>query len=161
MSVPIVSRADDFYAPPPSLPPDAWDLIPSAERVIAYLENAEKRGYPRPEGTDLDAVLVARVDAGRWLAQCPLCLSAQVVSPTDPRFWCVDCQPAGWTRLRFPDDVAAVEQMVAAEPVKARRFWWADDDTAWNRPRPRRPLTAKQKAEQDLQDTMPAEGGDT
>lgn len=146
MPVPHVARAEDFYAPAAPLQPDAWDLIPPAERVIAYLENAEKRGYPRPEGTEPDAVLIARVDAGRWVAQCPLCLSAQVVSPTDPRFWCVDCQPAAWTRLRFPDDVAAVEQLAVAEPVKARRFWWADDDTAYNRPRAGRQLTPKEQA---------------
>ncbi|SDN17687.1 hypothetical protein [Streptomyces wuyuanensis] len=154
MAVPIVSRAEDFYAPAPPLRPDAWDLIPPAERVIAYLENMEKRGLPRPDGVDPDALLIARVDAGRWVAQCPVCLSAQVVSPADPRFWCVGCQPGVWTTLRFPDDVAAVEGLVAGEPLKARRFWWASDDTAYNRPRPRPPITLKQQAEQDLQNSM-------
>ncbi|MDI9885897.1 hypothetical protein QMZ92_16305 [Streptomyces sp. HNM0645] len=156
MAVPTVSTAEDFYAPPPPLRPDAWDLIPPAERVIAYLENAEKRGLPRPEGWQPDVLLLARVDAGRWLAQCPLCQSAQVVSPADPRFWCVDCQPDGWAPLRFPDDVAAVEQLVAAEPNKARRFWWAEDDTAWNRPRSRGALSPKEQAERDA----PNEGGE-
>lgn len=139
----LVRRAEDFYIPPPQLPADAWNLLAPAERVIAYMERVNQRRYPKPEGMLPEPALIARIDAGRWVAQCPHCLSAQVVTPDDPRMWCVDCMPDGWFRVRFPDDPTAVEATVEALPARAR-FWWADDDTAWNRRRPRRALTPKQ-----------------
>lgn len=143
-----VRRAEDFYTPPPELPETAWNLLPPAERVIAYMERVQQRRYPRPEGMLAEPALIARIDAARWVAQCPHCQSAQVVSPDDPRMWCVDCMPDGWFKVRFPTAPAAAEATVEAMPAR-QRFWWADDDTAWNRPRPRRQLTAKQQLETD------------
>lgn len=152
-----VRRAQDFYAPPPDLRPDAWDLIPPAERVIAYMERKEQRRLPRPDGMLPGEVLIARIDAARWVAQCPHCASAQVVSPDDPRMWCVECMPDGWAHVRFPADPAAAETAVEALPAR-ERFWWADDDTAWNRrTRPQRALTPKQQraaAQRDV-DNLP------
>lgn len=149
-----VRRAQDFYTPPPSLPADCWNAVPPAERVICYVEQVQQRRYPRPDGILLGSELIARVDAGRWVAQCPDCASAQVVSPDDPRMWCVDCQPDGWSRVRFPEDPAAVEAEVAAQPARDR-FWWADDDTAWNRPRPQPPLTDKMRRAIQQRDSIP------
>lgn len=146
-----VRRAEDFYTPPPELPETAWNLLPPAERVIAYMERVQQRRYPKPDGLLPGVVLIARVDAGRWVAQCPHCQSAQVVTPTDPRMWCVDCMPEGWSRVRFPADPSAVEATVEGQPAR-HRFWWADDDTAWNRPRHRRQLTTKQQLEADRRD---------
>lgn len=140
-----VRRAEDFYAPPPQMRAEAWDHLAPAERVIAYLEHVQQRRYPRPDGILPEEPLIARVDAGRWVAQCPDCASAQVVSPADPRMWCVDCQPDGWYRVRFPGDPDAVETEMAARSARDR-FWWSDDDTAWNRPPQPPPLTPKQIA---------------
>lgn len=119
-----VMRAEDFYTPPPRLPPTAWDALPAAERVISWYEEAAQRRLPRPT-TELDGDLYARIDAGRWVAQCP-CGSAQVVSPADPRMLCVGCLD-GWRRLILPADVEATEQAVGALPVR-ERCWWHEDD---------------------------------
>ncbi|MEU0716845.1 hypothetical protein ABZ498_06640 [Streptomyces lavendulocolor] len=149
-----VRRAQDFYTPPPQLPADCWNTLPPAERVIAYIEQVQQRRLPRPEAELPGPPLIARVDAGRWVAQCPQCASAQVVTPDDPRMWCVECQPDGWATVRFPEDPASVETEVAALPSR-ERFWWAEDDPAWNRPRRRRPRTAKTQAVAAHQDSIP------
>ncbi|MFF7200526.1 hypothetical protein [Streptomyces sp. NPDC008141] len=149
-----VRRAEDFYAPPPQMRDDAWDGLRPAERVIAYMERVTQRSWPRPKGQS-GVTLIARIDAGRWVAQCPDCASAQVVSPEDARFWCVTCQPDTWTRVRYPADPAAVEASVEAKPARDR-FWWADDDTeAFNRPRQQRPLSPKEQQAQRAQDATP------
>lgn len=153
-----VRRAEDFYTPPPGKPLDAWDLVPPAERVIAYMEHLEQRTWPRP-GPDIVGQLIARIDAGRWVAQCPTCASAQVVTPTDPRMWCVDCKPDAWTSVRFPSDCEGAEATVADLPV-SERFWWADDDTeAWNKPpaSPAPELTAKMLRVLEQQNSTPPE----
>ncbi|WP_328860882.1 hypothetical protein [Streptomyces sp. NBC_00306] len=149
-----VRRAEDFYVPPPQMRDDAWDGLRPAERVIAYMERVTQRSWPRPKGQS-GVTLIARIDAGRWVVQCPDCDSAQVVSPEDTRFWCVTCQPDAWTRVRFPADPAAVEESVASKPARDR-FWWADDDTsAFNKPRVSRPLTPKELKARDVQDSTP------
>ncbi|MFD9225356.1 hypothetical protein ACFWDI_36350 [Streptomyces sp. NPDC060064] len=152
-----VRRAEDFYSPPPQEPANAWDLMPPAERVVAYMERVQQRRLPCPKQVTPGEVLIARIDAGRWVAQCPHCSSAQVVSPGDPRMWCVECLPDGWSRVRFPADPAATEATVELLPSR-ERFWWADDDTAWNRrPPPPEPLTPKQQraaAQRDV-DNLP------
>lgn len=161
MAFRCVRRAEDFYTPPPQMRSDAWDGIPPAERVIAFMERVTQRQIPRPEAVLPDFVLIARVDAGRWVAQCPICASAQVVSPDDPRMWCVDCQPDGWFEVRFPDAPAAIEEEMAKEPL-GDRFWWADDDTAaWNKPPPPPLLTPKQQRAIEERDTIPPPPPDT
>lgn len=129
--MPDVIRAEDFYTPPPAVPGRAWDRLPAAERCATWYEHKAGRRLRRP---DADAAaggppLWARIDAGRWVAQCP-CGSAQVVSPADPRMWCVECQPAAWRTLRFPDDPEAAERVVADVSPPRRRFWWQPDDPA-------------------------------
>lgn len=127
-----VQRAETYYLPPPSLPPTAWDLVPPAERVLRWYEQRMQRRLTVPAGTILGVTLWARIDAGRWVADCP-CRSAQIVTPSDPRFACPECG-AGWFTVRFPDDVAAAEAAVA-EQLPSERFWWqADDPNPWNQP---------------------------
>lgn len=134
MPIPVV-RAEDFYTPPPSQPADAWSLLPPSERAVRWYEERAQRRLPRPTGVLLGVKLYARIDAGRWIAECP-CRSAQVVSPDDPRLMCVECL-AGWFTVVFPDDVTAAEASVA-DLLPAARFWWhPDDEAAWNRPEDR------------------------
>ncbi|MEU0393804.1 hypothetical protein ABZ208_13675 [Streptomyces sp. NPDC006208] len=148
-----VLRAEDFYLPPPGQPADAWRLVPPAERALRWYEEKAQRRLPRPQGTDLGPPTMARIDAGRWVADCP-CGSAQVVTPEDPRMFCVECLPSAWLRVRFPTDVAAAEATVAAKP-QHERFWWQPGDDAWNRP-------AEQEKEQppkeELAQGLPIEG---
>jgi hypothetical protein len=136
-----VLRAEDFYTPPASQPADAWQLKRPAERVISWYEHKQQRRLPRPAAVLLGEARYARIDAGRWVADCP-CGSAQVVSPDDPRMFCVECL-TGWHAVTFPADPAAAELAVAELPAH-RRFWWnPDDTTSWNRPQPE--LTDKQR----------------
>lgn len=156
MQVLVVRRAEDVYAPPPGEAPDAWDLVPPAERIIRVMEQMSQRAWPRP-GPEVVGQILARIDAGRWTAQCPACGSAQAVTPADPRMWCVECQPDTWIGVRFPENPEAAEATVADKPA-AGRFWWADDDPeAWTRPPASPPPepTEKMRRVQEQQDSRP------
>lgn len=130
-------RAEAFYLPPPDRPTDAWQLVPPAERVIVWYEGKQQRRLPRRSGTVLGVRVYPQINHGRWVADCPECNSAQIVTPTDPRLFCVECL-SGWFRLTFPADPLAAEQAVAELPVREQN-WWHPDDDAWNRPRPEEP----------------------
>ena len=126
-----VQRAETFYLPPPHLPPTAWDLVPPAERCLRWYEERQQRRVPTPAGVILGRQLYARINHGRWVADCP-CGSAQVVTPVDQRLACPECG-AGWLRVVFPDDVAAAEASVADELPHLRNWWHPDDAAAWDR----------------------------
>ncbi|MEW2567626.1 hypothetical protein [Streptomyces sp. NPDC047070] len=131
MSIPIV-RAEAFYLPPPSQPATAWDLVPAAERVFRWIEHRQQRRVRVPDGFLIGRRLYARINHGRWVADCP-CNSSQVVSPADPRLACTECG-AGWFQLVFPEDPDAVEASLA-DLLPSERNWWHDDDNdAWDRP---------------------------
>lgn len=72
---------------------------------------------------------LARVDHGRWLADCPFdgCRSAQLVSPNDPRFFCPEClnaQVAGaFVAVEWPAEPEKVEALLARRPSPANRNW--------------------------------------
>lgn len=76
-----------------------------------------------PDAVMLGDPTVATVNHGRWVADCPTCLAAQVVDPADPRFWCPLCQPAGWRPITFPDDVHAIADLLLQRPAPQTRNW--------------------------------------
>lgn len=120
-----VVRAEKFYLPPPSMPADTWAGVPAAELVWRWYETRMGRRVIPPEGT-VEELYYARINQNRWITDCSSCGSAQVVSPSDPRYACTECG-WGWCSVVFPDDVAAVEE--ALLPLKpALRNWWHDDD---------------------------------
>jgi hypothetical protein len=122
----VITRAEDLYLPPPHLSPTAWEDDPPAMLCIRwYAECAGRRILTDPEA--VAGTLYAQVNHGRWTATCT-CYSAQIVTPADPRMWCVECG-TGWWQVTFPADVAAVEQQLAVLPV-AERNWWATEDPA-------------------------------
>ncbi|MFE5967134.1 hypothetical protein [Streptomyces sp. NPDC056463] len=125
-SRPIV-RAEDFYLPPPHLPADYWALTPPALLAVRWYEEKQQRRIQVGGALLLDLRIYPRINHGRWVADCS-CMSAQIVTPTDPRMWCVECG-TGWWQLTFPEDPAAVEQELALLPV-AERNWWHPDDPA-------------------------------
>lgn len=81
----------------------------------------------------LGVLVYPQINHGRWVADCPECSSAQIVTPADPRLFCVECL-SGWFQLTFPADPLAAEQAVKGLPVREQN-WWHPDDDAWNRPR--------------------------
>ncbi|QQZ54159.1 hypothetical protein IFE09_11390 [Streptomyces microflavus] len=120
-----VVRAEAVYTPPPPEPVTAWSGVPAAELVYLYMETRTQRRITRPTEPTGDTYY-ARINQNRWVADC-YCGSAQVVSPTDPRYGCVECG-WGWSALIFPADATAVETQVMLEPRPALRNWWHADD---------------------------------
>lgn len=123
MSITVV-RAEDFYLPPPELPPDSWALVQPAERVWRWVEYKQQRRVTPPEGFLIGVQLWARINHNRWLVDCP-CGSAQVVTPADPRFACTECG-YGWVALVFPADPAAVEAAIEGA-LPHERNWVSDE----------------------------------
>jgi hypothetical protein len=68
------------------------------------------------------SLVQARIDHGRWLADCE-CGGAEYVDPGDPIFFCLACgnrAQAGAARLvAFPKDAAEIEAVLLARPVEA------------------------------------------
>jgi len=141
--VPIaVVRAETFYTPPPREPADAWSGVPAAELVWRWMEYRTGRRLIPPEGT-VDDTYWARINQNRWLTDCSSCGSAQIISPTDPRYACTECG-WGWCAIVFPADPAAVEaSLLALKP--GMRNWWHDDDPA----NPNRPPDPEPEPEPD------------
>jgi hypothetical protein len=131
--VPIaVVRAETFYLPPPDQPANAWALVPAAELVWRWYEARMGRRVVPPEEA-VDESYFARINQNRWLADCSSCGSAAVVSPTDPRYACTECQ-WGWCALVFPADVAAVEASLMGLRPGLRNWWHPDDPNNPDRP---------------------------
>jgi hypothetical protein len=123
--IPVV-RAETFYKPPTSLPPDAWAAVPGAELVWKWIEARMGRRVTPPEGTVDQAPYWARINQNRWVVDCAQCGSAQVGSPVDQRFACTECG-WGWVDVIYPTDVAAVEASLLTQPTYLRN-WWNDLD---------------------------------
>lgn len=73
------------------------ERVPISRRAATI--NARALGVilrPSP-GAVADMSIVARVDHGRMVADCPFCRSAQMASETDSYFLCADCfnRPVG------------------------------------------------------------------
>lgn len=72
---------------------------------------------------------IARVDHGRWLADCPMrdCCSAQHVSKEDPWFFCANCTNAevGCKSIPvvWPKEHEEIEQMLLRRPFVPTRNW--------------------------------------
>lgn len=130
-SIPVV-RAETFYLPSQPQRPDAWALVPPAERVIRWYEDRVQRRVRPPDGFVIGQKAFARINHNRWVADCP-CGSAQVVTPADPRMACTECG-YGWLALTFPEDVAAIEASVADELPHLRNWWHPDDPVSWGHP---------------------------
>lgn len=81
----------------------------------------------------------AEVNHGRWVGRCTFCSSAQVVSPSDPRFLCAGadgCANAeargAFVRIVFPPaaECAAIEAALVCRPRENRN--WTHGETAAN-----------------------------
>ncbi|AKN71224.1 hypothetical protein QR97_16685 [Streptomyces sp. PBH53] len=129
-----VVRAETFYLPPPPEPADAWADVPAALLVWRWYEARMGRRVVPPADEDLTGEsYYARINQNRWIADCSSCGSAAVVSPTDPRYACTQCN-WGWCTLIFPDDVAAVEASLMPLKPALRNWWHADDPANPDRP---------------------------
>lgn len=91
--------------------------------------NPRGRLTKRPTKVSRKVTVYARVEHGRWLADCPWCRNAIFAPLTDPRFFCPDClnAPIGgeFCRLVAPT-VEAREQianLLLRVPLENCRNW--------------------------------------
>jgi hypothetical protein len=83
------------------------------------------------KGVAPKAATRGRVNAGRWIADCPdpNCNGAEYVNLDDPVFFCCECRNARADhrliniRLPDPDTIAAIDAALMARPVPATRNW--------------------------------------
>jgi hypothetical protein len=71
--------------------------------------------------------VAARVNEGRWIADCPFCGGAQFTSPEDRRFLCADCGNAKidgkWMRVAWPTAPDAIEDVLIVRPTENRHWF--------------------------------------
>ncbi|MEH0423115.1 hypothetical protein [Streptomyces sp. B21-083] len=137
-----MQRAETFYLPPPTMPADVWDGLPAGERVLRWTEIHTQRRLPDIPREQTSEPLYARIDAGRWIAECD-CGAGHVVSPTDPHMLCTVCVD-GWHPVVFPAFPDAIEAQIDHQP-RRHQFWYHPADVRWQAER--RLLEAQAAAE--------------
>jgi hypothetical protein len=93
-----------------------WEQAARRKGVRVLNEGAAAVGLP-PDGAVRGSV-VAYVNEGRWIAECPNgCGFAIVASEADPVFWCADCGGDAWQRVLFPRRKRAIERALLKRPA--------------------------------------------
>jgi hypothetical protein len=114
----------------------AWVLngvkpdTPILEAFVAMVWPERRLGpYRAPSGLR-DPGTIAYVNHGRWVADCPFCDGGELVTPEDPRFFCLSCghlgttAEGGWLAVGFPstEAQAAIDQELALRPEPNRNW---------------------------------------
>ena len=98
---------------------DGADFLTRTAKRLSLVRRLERRGE-----------IEARLDWGRWLADCPFCGGAERVSRQAREFYCLSCGNAdneGYPMTAtFPGTVEEIEAELEREPVKFQN---------WNRER--------------------------
>jgi len=139
-STPTVWRSD---VPAVKTVDDGMTLHPTDRASVALYApaewlprlKAEERGrhFMYPIGT-ADQSVWARVDAGRWIVDCPGCPSSQWVTWTDPRFYCTECENCKvmgrWIAVEFPDVHLRqeAERVLMVRPP-SEQFWFPERES--------------------------------
>ncbi len=70
--------------------------------------------------------VMARIDWGRWIADCPCCAGAEFVSRKDRRFFCLNCGMVGNDghpmQVVFPPDAKTIEAELDGVPVQHQNW---------------------------------------
>ncbi len=81
---------------------------------------------PRPTGFNPAIQAFARVDDGRWIADCPWACGAAFNLPAGAdTFWCTECAGAGWglaAGLVWPDQMEPLTANLQSLPMMLQ-FW--------------------------------------
>ncbi|MEV4159013.1 hypothetical protein [Nonomuraea dietziae] len=89
---------------------------------------AQRRGQvvPRPTGHNPTVHAYARVDYGRWIADCPWgCGAAHNLPAGADSYWCTECAGGGWghtAALVWPDQLDKLTTNLESLPV-VLQFW--------------------------------------
>lgn len=104
-----------------------------ADRAFARFGNPARLGPNAGKVTTDVTPIVARVDEGRWVAECPFCHGAQVGSPADPRFLCTDCANVlvggAYLQVAYPSPKVReqIEAVLAPRPWE-NLYWLPEKD---------------------------------
>lgn len=117
----------------PGVTIDATNRDPADRAFVLHSRGRELGPHAGKTATDVPPI-VAFVNEGRWIVECPFCHSAQVGSPDDPRFLCVcanDPVLGAYLQVEYPApaDRARIEDALSA------RTWvgnvnWLPEETA-------------------------------
>ena len=55
------------------------------------LDQVRRLGHRPDEGPAIGPPVEARINQGRWLADCPFCSGAELIEPETPEFMCWSC----------------------------------------------------------------------
>lgn len=131
----------------------ALHMVPSAQALeLKFTQKMRQRGTSVRES---DEVLVARVDHGRWLADCPACNAGIALTPGVAEAFCFGSGCGHrFTNITWPDEASVdeIERTLRARPKVATRNWLptetVDDLKAENLARklPARHETASERA---------------
>lgn len=132
----IIINADDVMRSQGHKSMAAWMISllqaqPGGERILS-LCRAMLLAPPGREA--VEPVAHARVDAGRWIVNCPFCPAAYFAHPVERRSWCINCQNRGaggrWVCVAWPDNWRAIESVLVVRPAPENRQWRPGDSVA-------------------------------
>lgn len=87
---------------------------------VRYSASRKSMQAPAQDGVT-DGEILAYVNHGRWIAECPDCAGAQLVSELERRFWCLNCGNAAvnfaWRHVRMPQKRTAIEAELVIRPA--------------------------------------------
>jgi hypothetical protein len=119
--MPRITTVEQRYPPVPGKGPALW--------TAHYCWS--RKDIPKFTPTQIVNTVItrARVDHGRWMADCPFCPSAQIISKDDRRYFCPECvmEKIGGAMVHvvWPSDdkVAEIERLLLRRPRPAAMGW--------------------------------------
>ena len=98
--------------------------------ITSVLRMRRQKAIPKPIGKDQQ--VEAEINHSRWIARCPYCSGAEMVSKADPRFFCLSCLNKGsggrFLSVTFPRWDESIEAELMKRP-EANRNWKAETVT--------------------------------
>lgn len=100
--------------------PDGSHVHDVATYLMWQAAQLSARGVAaRHESTE---ALEARVEHGRWIVNCSDCRAGLFTAPEIPVACCAECG-AVYRRIVFPDDAAAIANVLLARPLRENQGW--------------------------------------
>lgn len=106
------------------------------DNAFRFPSSTGDRTLPAP-GVDLSIEATARVNAGRWIADCPFgCGGAEYVDLSNQLFFCCECRnaPVGNAPVRVAlaakDELSTIEASLLERPDPRTRNWTPSEDVS-------------------------------